>query len=123
MKERPILFSGEMVKAEVERLNTWHTTISEAWKARAEKAEAAHIKDLEHIKARDDSFGVLLDSNIRLEEELARWKPLLEAVKKAWLPADHPVAHSVSHTLIFANHVHEIDILIAALAYKEQHET
>jgi hypothetical protein len=25
--------------AEVERLNTWHTTLSEAWKARAEKAE------------------------------------------------------------------------------------
>lgn len=28
------------IKAEVERLNTWHSTISQVWKDRAEKAEA-----------------------------------------------------------------------------------
>jgi hypothetical protein len=35
-----ILDDYSALKAEVKRLNTWHSTLSEAWKARAEKAEA-----------------------------------------------------------------------------------
>ena len=41
-----ILDDYSVLKAEVKRLNTWHSTLSEAWKARAEKSEA-RVKELE----------------------------------------------------------------------------
>jgi hypothetical protein len=71
-----VLKERDELKVEVERSREENRpgliySLMKAWQDRAEKAEAAHIKDLEHIKVRDDSFGVLLDSNIRLEEELA----------------------------------------------------
>ena len=87
-----ILDDYSALKAEVKRLNTWHSTLSEAWKARAEKAEA----------------------------ELAKQAPLIQAVMRAWIAADHPVANSVMRTLVFANAIHEDDILRAALALREE---
>jgi len=41
-----ILDEHSALKAEAKRLNTWHSTLSEAWKARAEKSEA-RVKELE----------------------------------------------------------------------------
>ena len=52
-----ILDDYSSMRAEVERLNTWHSTLSEAWKERAERAES----------------------------ELARQAPLIEAVMEATL--------------------------------------
>jgi len=91
----------EKMRAEVKRLNTWHTTLSESWKARAEKAEAelTRAEDRHHIdlmelraqeaqlakvcernKLMDENFGSLLEKNINLEEQLAKQRPLIEAV-------------------------------------------
>ena len=39
-----ILDDYSALKGEVKRLNAWHSTLSEAWKARAEKAEAELAK-------------------------------------------------------------------------------
>jgi hypothetical protein len=39
-----ILDDYSALKAEAKRLNTWHSTLSEAWKARAIKAEAQLAK-------------------------------------------------------------------------------
>jgi len=49
------------LKAEVERLNTWHSTLSEAWKARAEKAEAELAKQAPLIDAVMASIKRVLD--------------------------------------------------------------
>jgi hypothetical protein len=50
-----ILDDYSALKAEVERLNTWHSTLSEAWKARAEKVERKLVyneNELENTKDR-----------------------------------------------------------------------
>ena len=46
-----ILDDYSVLKAEVKRLNTWHSTLSEAWKDRAEKAEAQLAKQAPLIEA------------------------------------------------------------------------
>ena len=73
-----VLDDYSVLKAEAKRLNTWHSTLSEAWKARAEKSEA-RVKEL--------------------EAELAKQAPLIDAVmasikrvldfKPFWQKFDH----------------------------------
>jgi len=46
-----VLDDYEKMRVENERLNTWHCTLSEAWKARAEKAEAQLAKQVPLVEA------------------------------------------------------------------------
>ena len=64
------------LKAEVKRLNTWHSTLSEAWKARAEKAETELAKQAPLIEAAmgatlydSEAPGVTLLEFSELDEE------------------------------------------------------
>lgn len=105
-------------------MNEYHDKAEKA-EAELEKVKAAHITDLEHIKVRDDSFGVLLDSNIRLEEELARWRPLIEAVEGA---DKNLLAESINNlefllekfTTAYYGAGQDLAILRAALACREE---
>ena len=80
---------------------------------RVEKAEA----ELERLKEDCDRTA---DVVVEQMAQLAKQAPLIEAVMRAWIAADHPVANSVTRTLIFANAIHEDDILRAAHALREE---
>jgi hypothetical protein len=84
-----ILDDYSALKAEVERLNTWHSTLSEAWKARAEKAEAENerlgceraqyrsLSDEWREKYQDEMF-----KRAEAEAELAKPAPLPKEVEE-----------------------------------------
>lgn len=69
---RAALLRLPQVEAEVERLNTWHSTISQVWKDRTEKAEA----ERESIMV---DLGREYKARIKAEAELARLAPLKKA--------------------------------------------
>jgi hypothetical protein len=85
-----IIDDHSVLKAEVERLNTWHSTLSEAWKARAIKAEA----------------------------ELAKQAPLIEAVMGAGIMTTKDGA-GISFNF-FTNEDDKRSILRAALALRKE---
>ena len=146
-----ILDDYSALKGEVKRLNTWHSTLSEAWKARAEKSEAENerlktalwdalknrpikvtvepegatdlLERLRKAEAELKVAGGTIEEIVKAwcldKAELAKQAPLIQAVMRAWIAADHPVANSVMRTLVFANAIHEDDILRAALKYRE----
>jgi len=146
-----ILDEHSALKAEAKRLNTWHSTLSEAWKARAEKSEAENerlktalwdalknrpikvtvepegatdlLERLRKAEAELKVAGGTIEEIVKAwcldKAELAKQAPLIQAVMRAWIAADHPVANSVMRTLVFANAIHEDDILRAALKYRE----
>jgi len=100
-------------EAENERLNTWHCTLSEAWKARADKAEARLAKVCERNKLMDENFGSLLEKNIKLEAQLAKQAPLVEAAMRARLV-------KFSNTDIGGYEPHVQRILRSALKLREE---
>jgi len=66
------------LKAEVERLNTWHSTLSEAWKARAEKAEAENEKLRNEQALSDKAWDIQRDKLEKAEAESDGWTEVLE---------------------------------------------
>ena len=72
-----ILDDYSALKAEVERLNTWHSTLSEAWKARAEKSEA------ENERLKTALWDALKNRPIKVTVEPEGATDLLERLRKA----------------------------------------
>ena len=66
----------DKAEAEVKRLNTWHTTISEVWKARAEKAEA-------ELKVAEGTIEEITKAWCLDAAQLEKQRPLVEAIMKA----------------------------------------
>ena len=79
-----ILDDYSVLKAEVKRLNTWHSTLSEAWKARAEKAEAELAKQAPLIAAvmAEDTEPSFIEVQLRAHMNVEKLERLLgEALK------------------------------------------
>ena len=72
-----ILDDYSALKAEVKRLNTWHSTLSEAWKARAEKSEA------ENERLKTALWDALKNRPIKVTVEPEGATDLLERLRKA----------------------------------------
>ena len=73
-----ILDDYSALKAEVKRLNTWHSTLSEAWKARAEKAEAENEKLRNEQALSDKAWDIQRDKLEKAEAESDGWTEVLE---------------------------------------------
>ena len=73
-----ILDDYSVLKAEVKRLNTWHSTLSEAWKARAEKAEAENEKLRNEQALSDKAWDIQRDKLEKAEAESDGWTEVLE---------------------------------------------
>jgi len=78
-----ILSGYSALKEEVKRLNTWHCTISEAWKARAEKTEAQLEKAKSDLIDESKRRAAIAKSLQAHQDQLAKQAPLIEAVM-AW---------------------------------------
>jgi len=72
-----ILDEHSALKAEAKRLNTWHSTLSEAWKARAEKSEA------ENERLKTALWDALKNRPIKVTVEPEGATDLLERLRKA----------------------------------------
>ena len=72
-----ILDDYSVLKAEVKRLNTWHSTLSEAWKTRAEKSEA------ENERLKTALWDALKNRPIKVTVEPEGATDLLERLRKA----------------------------------------
>lgn len=80
-----LIAERDALKAEVERLNTWHSTLSESWKARAEKAEAEVErlnKRLKDMTANRDYWEDKADGTERDRAEKRELKRLRAAKEK-----------------------------------------
>ena len=108
--------------AEVTKL--WSTAERDATHlyARMMKAEAQLAKVCERNRLMDDNFGSLLEKNIKLEEELAKQAPLIEAVMGAkHLPGiiNNLEFLVTKFTKFYPGAPEELAILRAALALRE----
>ena len=111
-----ILSGYSALKEEVKRLNTWHCTISEAWKARAEKTEAQLEKAKSDLIDESKRRAAIAKSLQAHQDQLAKQAPLIEAVMGATLYD----SEAPGVTLLEFSELDEEAILRAALALRKE---
>ena len=111
-----IIDDHSVLKAEVKRLNTWHSTLSEAWKTRAEKTEAQLEKAKSDLIDESKRRAAIAKSLQAHQDQLAKQAPLIEAVMGATLYD----SEAPGVTMLEFGEQAEWDILRAALALREE---